>query len=218
MRLDTIVHNLPNFYQWKLGAINVIKGIIYRMFFINNLVEDQRKALHEKNQEYISTYFPGKRVLEIGCGRGSFIAGLVNNHGCSAVGIDVSNQMIEYAKANNPGPEYFVMDSSQLNFADKEFDYVIFTYVLHHVANLDETIKEAKRVSKNIVIYESCPWESEPLRTLSSFYWKTTDGGYNYLPFSEWKKRIGLPVVAELEGKGLVRYGMGIFQTEASQV
>jgi hypothetical protein len=43
-------------------------------------------------------------------------------------------------------------------------------------------------------------------------YWKAVDGGMHYKSLSEWKTLFGERVVAEIKGRGLVRYGMCIFE------
>ena len=210
MRLDLVVHRLPRFYQWKLDAISAIKKTIYSVFFVGQKIDRQRKAIQNRNNELIAKYVAGKSVLEIGCGRGSLLATLAKDRACRCVGVDLSSEMIDYARKNNPGPAYHVMDSSHLSFPDKHFDVVVFNYVLHHVKELDRTIAEAKRVGKAIVFYESCAWEGQPFKTLSKLYWKVTDGGYEYLTLNEWKRRFQVPVIDEIQGSGLVRYGMCI--------
>jgi ubiquinone/menaquinone biosynthesis C-methylase UbiE len=177
---------------------------------MNGKIDRQRKAIQEKNEELIAKYVTGKSILEIGCGRGNLLGSLEKMHSCRCVGVDLSSEMINYAKNSNPGPAYEVMDSSHLRFPDRHFDVVLFNYVLHHVKDLDRTISEAKRVGKTIIFYESCAWENEPFKTISKLYWKITDGGYAYLTLTEWKHRFQLAVLDEIKGSGLVRYGMCI--------
>lgn len=208
MRLDEIVHKFPGFYEWKLKALKVVKKSVYRLFLIDKKVAQLHGRISAENDTLRYKYFPNKTVLEIGCGRGGSIAFLENTIGCKCVGVDVSEEMISAARSDNPGPDYQVMDSAYLEFEDKSFDIVLFNYVLHHVENLDKTISEAKRVGKKIVFYESCACKSQPAKILSQLYWRITDGGYRYLTLDEWKKKFQLPVLAEIEGAGLVRYGM----------
>ena len=149
----------------------------------------------------------------MGCGRGSFLQFLQSTHGCECYGVDVSPEMIKYAEAHHPGPTYAVIDSAALPFEDNRFDFVIFTYVLHHVDDLIGTVKEASRVGKHVIIYESCAYDVQPLKALSKLYWRLFDGGKHYKSLNEWRELFGNRVVAEIRGRGLVRYGMCIFQT-----
>jgi SAM-dependent methyltransferase len=213
MRLDLVVHRLPRFYQWKLDVISHIKRAVYRALLIDRKIDLQRKAIEDENNKLITKYVAGKSVLEIGCGRGSLLGILARNHRCTCVGVDLSLEMINYARKNNPGPVYQVMDSSDLSFPDHQFDVVLFNYVLHHVKDLDRTIAEAKRVGKTIIFYESCAWNGQPFKTIAKLYWKITDGGYEYLTLNEWKRRFDLTVLDEIEGSGLIRYGMCILKS-----
>lgn len=208
MRMDAVVHRFPDFYEWKLDMLKVVKRSIYHLLFIDKKIEQLHRHIEHKNAELIAKHLARKSVLEIGCGQGRFIASLARDRGCRCVGIDASDEMIKAAAKRNPGPEYHVMDGADLKFADRSFDVVVFEYVLHHVKNLDKTIEEAKRVGKKVIFYESCACKRSPARQLSKWYWKLTDGGYQYLTLDEWKQRFGLPVLDEIEGAGLVRYGM----------
>lgn len=205
--MDAMIHRLPGFYAWKLEMLKVVKKSIYRLLLIDKKVNQLHHYIDRKNAELIEKYLTGKKVLEVGCGRGSFIASL-RNHGCRCVGIDASGEMIKAATKRNPGPEYHVMDGADLKFADQSFDVVLFVYVLHHVKELDKTLAEAKRVGKKIIFYESCACKTSPAKQLSKWYWKLTDGGYEYLTLDEWKQRFQLPVLDQIQGAGLVRYGM----------
>lgn len=208
MRMDAVVHRFPSFYEWKLDMLKMVKESIYHLLLIDKKVHRLRHYIEHRNAALIAEYLTGKNVLEIGCGRGRFIATLARDHDCHCVGVDASDEMIKAAIERSPGPEYHVMDGADLKFADRSFDVVLFEYVLHHVEKLDETIHEAKRVGKRIIFYESCACKRPPAKQLSKWYWKLTDGGYEYLTLDEWKKRFQLPVLDEIEGAGLVRYGM----------
>jgi len=215
MRLDLVVHRFPRFYQWKLGVIRTAKQTVYRFLLLGQKVDRQRKAIEQRNSELIAEYLTAKSVLEIGCGGGSFLATLSKDRQCRCVGVDLSPEMIQFAEKNNPGPTYQLMDGSHLDFSDQRFDVVLFNYVLHHVKDLDGTIAEAKRVGKTIIFYECCTWTRQPFKAISKLYWKVTDGGYEYLTLNEWKLRFQLPVVEEIEGSGLVRYGMCVLKSNS---
>jgi ubiquinone/menaquinone biosynthesis C-methylase UbiE len=208
MRFDVIVHRFPGFYEWKLEMLKVVKKGAYRLLLVDKEVDELHHYIEQRNAALIAKYLTGKYVLEVGCGRGSFLAGLVRDRGCRCVGVDASGEMIKAATTENPGPDYYVMDGADLKFEDQSFDVVLFNYVLHHVEKLDETLAEAKRVGKKVIFYESCACKSTPAKQLSKLYWKLTDGGYEYLTLDEWKDRFQLPVLDEIEGAGLVRYGM----------
>lgn len=199
-------------YAKKLDVINVVKRSIYKALFIDKHIQEQRASIMRRNTEAIRRHLAGKKVLEIGCGQGNLLGTLHVDYSCDCYGVDISPEMVAYAEEQNPGPRYAVMDSSKLEFDDGAFDFVIFNYVLHHVDNLDGTIREAKRVGRHILIYESCAFGTEPFRWLSKLYWKTVDGGNDYKSLGEWKRQFDMEVIEEIEGTGMVRYGMCIFK------
>src|SRR6202043_3615146 len=83
-------------------------------------------AYHEDDQKFMRFLIPpGKRVLELGCGRGDLLAALRPSYG---VGIDFGAETI--AKANARHPElYFVLgdveNPAALEGIEGPFDYVI---------------------------------------------------------------------------------------------
>lgn len=212
MRLDTLVHRFPDFYEWKLEALKTLKRGAYKALRMDGEVRRLRAEIEKRNEALLGRYLHGRKVLEIGCGQGRLVAGLMRSYGCECVGIDVSRQMIAAARRHNPGPDYRVMHSARLAFADREFDFVLFNYVLHHVDALDPTIKEAKRVGKHVIFWESCACDRQPFKALSQLYWKLTDGGYRYCSLDEWKDRFDAVCLDEIRGNGLIRYGMCVLK------
>ena len=73
----------------------------------------------------------GKRVLDIGSGKGVTACYLAERYGCEVVGIDVSERMVGYARelARRRGlsdrVEFRVADAHSLPFEDESFDIVI---------------------------------------------------------------------------------------------
>jgi len=101
--------------------------------------------------DYLLTNCPGKRVLECGCGTGSYALGLAG-HASEIVGIDVSEVGIklaeEEARKRGAGNVAFLrMDAEEMKFGDSCFDMVCGMGILHHLA-LDEVLAEMARVLK----------------------------------------------------------------------
>ncbi len=91
-----------------------------------------------------------KRVLEIGCGLGSYAIPMARK-GSDVTAIDISNYAIKQAQmiANkeNLKIDFRIMDAEKLEFQNNEFDMVYGQSILHHL-NLKKVIPEIRRVLK----------------------------------------------------------------------
>lgn len=94
---------------------------------------------------------PPARVLDCGCGTG-WLSYFLMQHGYDVVGTDVSEHVIQLARANPvftgfESPEFLVADSEDLPFT-AEFDAVIFFDCLHHSIDAQAAIDSAFRALK----------------------------------------------------------------------
>ncbi|MCL5795223.1 MAG: class I SAM-dependent methyltransferase [Patescibacteria group bacterium] len=90
------------------------------------------------------------RVLDFGCGNGR-LSTLFKDKTIQYTGVDFSYKMIEIARKIHPTPNFIVIDSLKLPFADKYFDKIFCLSVLHHIPSRIfrlELLKEFKRVLK----------------------------------------------------------------------
>ena len=93
-------------------------------------------------------------VLDIGCGIGIGPAHIARTYGCATIGMDLSPQMIDWARrrAREEGVEdrvsLVVADVLSLPFEDGRFDVVIAESVLAFVVDKERAIAEMVRVTK----------------------------------------------------------------------
>ena len=91
--------------------------------------------------------FHGRRVLDLGCGYGwhcTYAAG----HGAAYVlGTDISQKMLEAARARNPGPsiEYRQAAMEDLCFPDGSFDVVLSSLAFHYVKDFRPLVRSISR-------------------------------------------------------------------------
>lgn len=91
---------------------------------------------------------PDMRVLDIGCGTGSWVERLRKQLHAKAIGIDVVNYH------NYKGP-FCLFDGYRLPFRDDAFDVAIFIHVLHHTDDPAKLLSECIRVTNStIIIFE----------------------------------------------------------------
>jgi SAM-dependent methyltransferase len=88
---------------------------------------------------------PGHATLDLGCGEGRFARALAAA-GHHVVGVDVSPELVELARAADPDGEYHLGDAEALPFEDGAFDLVVAFNVLSCVGDVGRAIAEAARV------------------------------------------------------------------------
>lgn len=81
----------------------------------------------------------GEAILDVGCGDGE-LTKILQEKGCSVIGVDSSPSMIEMAK--NRGIESYVMDGHNIPYQNK-FDAVFSNAALHWLTQPEEVIKGA---------------------------------------------------------------------------
>jgi len=91
----------------------------------------------------------GRRVLDIGCGRGDVVFGLARL-GADATGMEITEAQLAAAREADTGHEatWVVGAAQELPFDDATFDVVLFMKSLHHVpaAHMTPALAEARRV------------------------------------------------------------------------
>lgn len=88
----------------------------------------------------------GDAVLDAGCGAGHVTAEL-RDRGASVVGLDVSREMLTYARDRAPTAAFAQADlGTGLPFADETFDGVFSSLAFHYVREWVPLFREVKRV------------------------------------------------------------------------
>ena len=106
---------------------------------------------------------PGKRVLELGCGRGDLLAALQPSYG---VGVDFSPRTIAKATALHPDLNFIlgdVEDPATLAAVEGPFDYVIIADTIGMFEDIDGTLRLVHELcapsTRVIISYYSHLWE-----------------------------------------------------------
>jgi ubiquinone/menaquinone biosynthesis C-methylase UbiE len=99
---------------------------------------------------FLSSYIPkGSNVIDLGCGYG-YGAWKLHQTGYDVIGIDLSNEMVEKAKARgeNERLRFIQGDLTKLPFADETFSGAMAINSLEWTERPLEALQEAKRVLK----------------------------------------------------------------------
>lgn len=89
----------------------------------------------------------GERVLDIGAGR-ALVADAIMNAGHPTSIVDVANlSLVEHLQ-----PKLY--DGNTLPYEDNAFDVALLLTVLHHIPDPNNTLREARRVAKRVIVME----------------------------------------------------------------
>ncbi len=121
-------------------------------------------AYHEDDLKFMRFLIPpGKRVLELGCGRGDLLAVLQPSYG---VGIDFGADTIAKASAHHPELHFFlgdVEDPTTLTGVEGPFDYIVIADTIGMFEDIDGTLKLVHHLcapsTRIIIAYYSHLWE-----------------------------------------------------------
>ncbi len=92
----------------------------------------------------IERYAGPGRILDIGCGRGLFLA-LMREHGWTVSGVEFSRETAAYASEVH-GIDVKTGDAAEWGFDDHSFDVITITHVLEHVQNPSGVLSECGRL------------------------------------------------------------------------
>ena len=106
-----------------------------------------RKRLDVWLERYLPARGDSPRLLDIGCGTGEHMA-RYGARGFEVAGVDGSEKMLEYARANNPGAEIKQADVEAIPFPDSCFDFVLCIEVLRYLPDSRRCVQEIARVLK----------------------------------------------------------------------
>jgi ubiquinone/menaquinone biosynthesis C-methylase UbiE len=101
-----------------------------------------------------------RSTLDVGCGTGLFSEAFVMKK-IQVTGIDVNKQMVEEARNQVQDAHFQEGSAEALPFPEDSFDLVFLGHLLHESDDPLTVLKEARRVSKNIVCILEWPYRQE---------------------------------------------------------
>jgi len=125
-------------YKRYLERINLYKKFGYD-------IENERKFLLDKSEPFYGD------ILEVGTGKG-YLAITLAKEGHNFISLDISEEEQEFARLNlrhlglEERVDFRIGNAENLNFADKSFDTVISSHMVHHLGSPFKVIDEFVRV------------------------------------------------------------------------
>lgn len=121
--------------------------------------ENVARILAEEELQLARGWFPGKTVLDVGCGNGRWSYGFAQ-HGCRVTAVDVNQVAVEETRQAISGfdieKQFFVSPVEELskNLPASKYDLVFSWGVLHHCKSFTKALSEVVSfVSERGVLY-----------------------------------------------------------------
>jgi SAM-dependent methyltransferase len=157
-------------------------------------------AYHEDDLKFMRFLIPpGKRVLELGCGRGSLLAALQPSHG---VGVDFGAATIARARALYPDLQFVlgdVEDPATLAGIEGPFDYVVIADTIGMFEDIDGTLRLVHQLcsesTRIIISYYSHLWEPI-LKLAEALHLRSKQPKINYIATADF---LNLMDIADFE-------------------
>lgn len=170
------------------------------------------EQLKRRDLEIVAKIIPQcSRVLDLGCGDGSFLRQLKQEKDIDGLGVELEQELIAQCIGNGVNVIQRDLDS-KLDFADDgSFDVVVLSQTLQQVKRPDELLREIVRVGRRAVVsainfgHLPCRWSllfrgKMPETSAIPYHWYDTPnihlGTLN--DFRRLCKKLGITIVAEV--------------------
>lgn len=124
------------------------KRKLKKKYRYGTILDEKSEILRKEiyNRIGIKKIFRDKKILDLGCGTGADSLNF-SKFSKSVVGLDVDSHN-HWEKLRSSKIRFVVGNSGKLPFGNNQFDCVFLKDLLHHVKDVEKTLKEIKRVTK----------------------------------------------------------------------
>jgi methionine biosynthesis protein MetW len=95
---------------------------------------------------------PGERVLDLGCGDGSLLRGLIETRGVLGWGVEIDDAKVLAAIANGVNVIQGDLEGGLADFEDGAFHHVILSQTLQAMRHTETIVNEMLRVGREAVV------------------------------------------------------------------
>ncbi len=117
----------------------------YHRRFVLGGMPDGKRRLNAERLRNLRRFMRGRRLLDVGCGDGSFLA-VLEKAGWEAYGTELNKEMARTLRQR--GRRVFYGDVESLNLAPSSFDFITYYGSFEHVRDPREELRQARRLLK----------------------------------------------------------------------
>ncbi|WP_123043652.1 demethylmenaquinone methyltransferase [Cohnella candidum] len=159
----------------------VFESIAPKYDMMNDILSFRRHKAWRKFTMRKMDVKPGQTSLDLCCGTADWTIALAEASGADTVGLDFSRNMLDVgqAKVDKLGLSGRIKlvegNAMSLPFPDNSFDFVTIGFGLRNVPDLDQVLREMKRVAKpggKVVCLELSKPDWQPFKGLYYFYFE----------------------------------------------
>jgi ubiquinone/menaquinone biosynthesis C-methylase UbiE len=174
-------------------------------------------AYHDDDRKFMRFLIPsGKRVLELGCGRGDLLAALKPSYG---VGVDFGAKAIAKAKARYPELHFVygdIEDPATMASIEGPFDYIVMADTIGMFDDIDGTLRLIQRLcspsTRIVIAYYSHLWEPV-LKLAEALRLRSKQPNINYIATADFLNLMDLAdfeVITQEQRQLLPRRWLGL--------